>query len=284
MRSFLSTLVGSFAHPAAENPTVAIVQASFEATGVDARYINCDVLPDALGDAVRGAVAQGWRGFNCSLPHKVAVVPLLDELAESAQIIGAVNCVVIRDGRLIGENTDGRGFVEAMRELRDPAGQEVVIFGAGGAARAIAVELALGGASRITIVNRDKARGEALAGLVADSTDASSTFVEWVGDFALPASADIVVNATSVGLYPDVHARVAVEQSTFLPRMLVADVITNPPRTRFLGEAEASGCATIDGQGMLANQAAVALQLWTGIDADKDAMRRELRSLFPGEN
>src|SRR3954453_11642667 len=138
--NFLSLLTGSFATPAAENPTVAMVEAAYAHHGIEARYINCDVAPEALGDAVRGARAMGWVGFNCFLPHKVAVVEHLDGLGESAAVIGAVNCVVRREQRYIGENTDGQGFVEALRTVADPTGASVVIFGAGGAARAVAVE------------------------------------------------------------------------------------------------------------------------------------------------
>ena len=100
---------------------------------LNARYINCEVSPEALGGAVRGALAMGFIGFNCSLPHKVKVIEFLDELAPSASIIGAVNCVVIKDGRLIGENTDGKGFVESLLTVVDPAGRDLVILGAGGA-------------------------------------------------------------------------------------------------------------------------------------------------------
>ena len=168
--SFLSLLTGSFSTPAAENPTVAMVEAAYRDLGLDARYINCDVAPDALGDAVRGARAMGWKGFNCSLPHKVTVIQWLDELAESASLIGAVNCVVERDGRWIGENTDGKGFVASLRTVVDPAGASLVLLGAGGAARAIAVESALAGVASITVVNRDRGarRGARRAGRRAD--------------------------------------------------------------------------------------------------------------------
>src|SRR3979409_188323 len=161
--NFLSLLTGSFAMPAAENPTVAMVEAAYRHHKLDARYINCEVAPDALGDAVRGARAMGWVGFNCSIPHKVAVVEHLDGLADSAAVIGAVNCAVRRDGRLIGENTDGQGFLTALRTVIDPKHKSFVLFGAGGAARAIAVEAALAGAATITIVNRDPGRGSQLA-------------------------------------------------------------------------------------------------------------------------
>ncbi|MFC6672857.1 shikimate dehydrogenase family protein [Marinobacterium aestuariivivens] len=130
--SFLSQLSGSFAQPAAENPTVAMIEAAYRQLGLDWRYINCEVAPEGLADAVRGARAMGWAGFNCSLPHKVAVIEHLDGLGESAQIIGAVNTVVRQGERLIGENTDGRGFVEALRPVFDPAGGRAMLLGAGG--------------------------------------------------------------------------------------------------------------------------------------------------------
>jgi shikimate dehydrogenase len=113
LQSFLSVLTGSFSMPATENPTVAMIEAAYRHHGLDARYINCEVPPADLGDAVRGARAMGWAGFNCSIPHKVAVIEHLDGLAESARLIGAVNCAVRRNGLYIGENTDGQGFVAA---------------------------------------------------------------------------------------------------------------------------------------------------------------------------
>src|SRR3954471_18158347 len=139
--NFLHELVGSMSQGAAGNPTVAVMEAAFAHHGLHWRYINMEVTPADLGGAVRGAKAMGFRGFNCSLPHKVAVIPHLDGLGESAGIMGAVNCVVRRGDQLIGENTDGKGFVQSLKDLTDPRGKKVVIFGAGGAARAIGVEL-----------------------------------------------------------------------------------------------------------------------------------------------
>ncbi len=203
MSGFLDLITGSFATPAAENPTVAMVEAAYRHHGLAARYLNCEVAPEALGDAVRGARAMGWVGFNCSIPHKVAVIEHLDGLGASAEVIGAVNCVVARDGRWIGENTDGQGFLEALKTVVDPAGRSLVIFGAGGAARAIAVEAALAGAASITVVNRGRERGEELADLLIARTSSAASFVPWEGDYAVPEGTDIVVNATSIGLFPD---------------------------------------------------------------------------------
>ena len=171
MTSFLSGLTGSFSQSAAENPTVAIMEAGYAARNLDVRYINCEVPPEKLSDAVSGAIAMGWLGFNCSLPHKETILQHLDELAPSAKLIGAVNTVVITEGRLVGENTDGQGFLEALKKIGDPQGARTVIFGAGGAARAIAIELALAGAQKITIVNRSLERGEKLAQHVDSQTE-----------------------------------------------------------------------------------------------------------------
>jgi shikimate dehydrogenase len=277
---FLSALTGSFAMPAAENPTVAMVEVAYRHHGLDARYLNCEVSPAALGDAVRGARAMGWVGFNCSLPHKVAVVEHLDGLADSAAVIGAVNCVVRRDGRFIGENTDGQGFLTALRTVADPAGKSLVVFGAGGAARAIAVESALAGATTITIVNRDETRGAELVALLNERTPAHAELVVWDGAYSVPDGIDIVVNATSVGLFPDLDARLALELDSLQPEMVVADVIPNPPRTRLIRDAETRGCTVLDGLGMLVNQGAIGIKHWTGVDPDPAVMRAKLEELF----
>ena len=278
--NFLSILTGCFATPVSENPTVAMVEAAYRHHGIDARYINCDVPPELLGEAVRGAWAMGWVGFNCSLPHKVAVIEHLDGLGKSAEMMGAVNCVVRRDGKFIGENTDGKGFLESLREVVDPKGKRVVMFGAGGAARAIAVELALAGAKAIVVVNRSAGRGETLVELINDKTLASADLVAWDRPYAVTEDTDIVVNATSIGLYPNVDATPDVLRETLRPGMVVADVIPNPPRTRLLRDAEARGCAVLDGLGMLTNQGVLGIKYWTGVDADPSVMRAALEEIF----
>jgi shikimate dehydrogenase len=281
-RSFLSLLTGSFATPAAENPTVAMIEAAYRHHGLDARYVNCDVAPDDLGDAVRGARAMGWAGFNCSIPHKVAVIEHLDGLGESAEVIGAVNCVVRRDDRWIGENTDGQGFLASLLEVADPAGTSLVLFGAGGAARAIAVECALAGVASITVVNRDPERGRELVTLLAQRTSARAELVVWDATHRVPEDTDIVVNATSIGLFPDVDARLDLDPSSLDPGMVVADVIPNPPRTPLLRDAEARGATILDGMGMLVNQGVISIRHWTGVDADPAVMRSTVEGLFGG--
>ena len=276
MTSFLSALTGSFSQSAANNPTVSIMEAGYAAADMDVRYINCEVAPDQLGDAVAGAIAMGWLGFNCSLPHKEAILDHLDAVGESARLIGAVNTVVIRDGQLTGENTDGKGFVEALRAERDPRGSHAVIYGAGGAARAIAVELALAGAARITIVNRTVDRARALAEHVDAQTQATCSFSPWTENHRIPEDSDLVINATSIGFFPQDDQTLDVDVSTFPRGAVVADVVPNPPMTQWLQAAKDAGCVPLTGVGMLVNQAQVNAQLWTGETLDAAVMHSAL--------
>ena len=275
--NFLHELVGSMSQGAAGNPTVAMIEAAFAHHGLHWRYINMEVTPADLSAAVRGAKAMGFRGFNCSLPHKVTVIPHLDGLGESAAVMGAVNCVVRRGEKLIGENTDGKGFLKSLETEIDPKGKSVVLFGAGGAARAIAVELGLAGTKRITIVNRSKLRGAELVALLRDKLKLDAELVVWSGDYAAPVGTDIVINGTSIGLYAP-KARLALDLSSMKPGMVVADVVFSPVRTRFLDDAAARGCRAIDGLGMLVNQGIVGVQYWTGITPDAAVMRKALEA------
>ncbi|GAA4412815.1 shikimate dehydrogenase [Fodinibacter luteus] len=270
--TFLGVHTGSFSTPAVGNPTVAMVEAAYRHHGLDARYLNCDVAPGSLGDAVAGARAMGWAGFNCSLPHKVAVIDHLDLLAESAEVIGAVNTVVATDGDLVGHNTDGQGFVESLRTVVDPTGLEVVVLGAGGAARAVAVETALAGAASVTVVNRNARRGEELARVVTAGTAVPATFVAWDRTYAVPDTTDVLVNATSVG-FGDGDALVDVDLDSLGDGLVVADVVVSPPRTALLRAAAARGAVTLDGLGMLVGQGALAVRHWTGVEPDRDVMR-----------
>lgn len=278
--NFLSRLTGSFAMPAAENPTVAMVEAAYRHHGLDIRYINCEVAPERLGDAVKGARAMGWIGFNCSIPHKVSVIDHLDELGESAAVMGAVNCAVRRGDRFIGENTDGKGFLQSLRTVTDPKDKTVVMFGAGGAARAIGVELAFAGAKRIIVVNRSEARGRGLVNLLNSKTSIAAELVSTAKAYQLPEEAQILVNATSIGLYPDIEGRINLDVASLRPGLVVADVITNPPRSPLIRDAEARGCVTLDGLGMVVNQGVIGIKYWTGADVDAAVMRQTLERLL----
>ena len=276
---FRSELVGSFSEGSNGNPTVAMIEAAFAHHGLNWRYINCEVPPEKLADAVNGARAMGWRGFNCSIPHKVTVIEHLDGLGESAEIMGAVNCAVNRDGKFIGENTDGKGFLKSLLEVTNPMGKSVVMFGAGGAARAIGVELALAGASSLTVVNRSILRGEPLVQLLNAKTSTPATLVQWPREYAIPAGTDMVVNATSIGL-GNGNQPLDIDLHALKPGMVVADVIVDPPNTRFLRDAKARGCTLIDGLGMLINQGVIGVKYWTGIDAEPAVMRKKLEEIF----
>ncbi len=283
-RTFLAELTGSFSTSAAQNPTVDIMEAAFADAGLNFRYINCEVPPADLAGAVGGAIAMGWRGFNCSIPHKVAVIEHLDALAPSAEIIGAVNTVIIDRSsgtpRLTGENTDGQGFVASLKPVRDPAGQHVVILGAGGAARAIAVEVALAGALSVTIINRTPERGQAVADLIDTRTPAAGRYLPWTPAVHIPHGTGVLINATSIGFHPNEADTPDVDVSSLTPDMVVADVVVNPPDTNFLKAAAAQGCTTLDGLGMLVNQALINARLWTGQDLSGPVMRGLLEEIF----
>jgi shikimate dehydrogenase len=273
--SFLHELVGSMSQGAAGNPTVAVMEAAFANHGLHWRYVNMEVAPDDLAAAVRGAKAMGFRGFNLSIPHKVAVIPLLDGVGESAGLIGAVNCVVRRGEQFIGENTDGKGFLASLQEVIDPRGKDVVLFGAGGAARAVSMELALAGARKFTVVNRGATRGAELAEAIRTRAGIEAEYVPWAGEYRIAGETQIVINGTSIGLYePETRLPVAVD--SLQPAMVVADVVFSPPRTRFLREAAERRCTVLDGLGMLVNQGAIAIQYWTGVNPDRAVMRRTL--------
>jgi shikimate dehydrogenase len=278
--NFKQELTAAFGQPISENPTQVMVEAAYRHHNLEWRYLTIEVGPNDLEEAVRGAKVMGFQGFNCTIPHKVKVIDYLDGLGESASLMGAVNCVVRKDGKWIGENTDGKGFVSSLKELTDPAGKKVVIFGAGGAARAIGVEVALAGASAITIVNRSTERGEELTYLLDEKLPVDADFVPWDKTFVIPDGTDVLINATSIGLFPDVNARLDLDIESLTSKTVVADVIPNPPETNLVRDAKGKGCKVIDGLGMLVNQGVIGIRHWTGIDPDPNIMRSALEEVF----
>lgn len=274
-----SILIGNFGDPVWENPTEFMMTAVFEHHDMKYRYISTEVSADKLKAAFEGVKAMNYKGFNCTLPHKQAIIPLLDGLGESAEVMGAVNCVVERDGKYIGENTDGKGYIESIKAITDLKDKTIVILGAGGAARAIAVELSLAGVSELIIVNRTEKSGQELVDLLNDQTPSHATFHPLEGEYTIPGGTDIVINATNIGLYPDT-TKVPIKMNSLRENMIVSDVIPNPPRTQFLKDAETEGCKTIDGLGMLVNQGRIAIKLWSGKDVDASVMRKALEDIF----
>lgn len=275
----LQEFVCCLGQPVAGNPTQYMMEKAFAAAGLDWRYLTCEVPPEKLADAMRGLRALGFKGANFTIPHKVAVIQYLDSLSPAAELMGAVNCMNRVDDKLIGENTDGKGFYQSLREACDPAGLSLVILGAGGAARAIAVELALAGAGEIIIVNRAADRGQALVDLLRQRTSVKAEFGPLAGDYAIPDTAAIFINATSIGL-GDGDARVPIAPDSLRPDLIVADVVFNPPQTWLIRTAADRGCRTLDGLGMLVNQAVISFRIWTSIDPDSAVMRDALEEFL----
>ncbi|MCG8586504.1 MAG: shikimate dehydrogenase [Pirellulales bacterium] len=270
--SSLQEVVCIIGQPVAGNPAQYVMEKAFEAAGLDWRYLTFDVSPEDLGDAIRGMRAMGFRGANVTLPHKAEVIPLLDRLSEGAESIGAVNCIIREDGELVGENIDGKAFVESIAEAIDPKGKHFAILGAGGAARAIAVELALAGAGKFTIANRTEDAGRALVEHVREKLGVPAISVPWQGDYEVPEDVDILINATTIGM-GDANARVPVAWKSVRPELVAADIVYSPPDTRFLSEAQAAGLETIDGLGMLVRRAVICFQRWTGLEPDVALIR-----------
>ena len=276
--NYKAELVGVFGQPVAENPTVVMQEAAFRQLNLNWRYLTIDVRQSDLADAMQGLRAFNMRGINLTIPHKVSVLPYLDEISSAAKLMGAVNTVINSNNRLLGENTDGKGFLRSLVEDAgvNPSGKRVVLIGAGGAARAIAVELALAGASEITVLNRTAWRGQDLVALLNTKTGVTADFVLWDSDYFVPADCDVLVNATSIGLSPYINAKPGLVYSSLLDSMVVCDVIPNPPNTLFLKEAQQRGARTLDGLGMLVYQGAIGFKLWTGLEAPITVMRAAL--------
>lgn len=279
-KCYRKELIGLFGCPVDENPTVVTIEAAFHALGLNYRYNPLLVYPEDLEDAVKGLRAFHMKGTHITIPHKVNIIKYLDGISENAALIGAVNTVYERDGKLLGENTDGKGFLISLQEgnveLKD---KNAYILGAGGAARAIAVELAVAGAKKITIANRSRERGQELVDLINQKTEAQAELILWDHTLEIPEDTDILVNATSIGLYPDT-SRPDIRYDMLLSKMVVCDVISNPLHTGFTDAAEQAGCRVFGGFDMLVNQGAISFKLWTGMDAPVDVMKQALRAEF----
>ncbi len=280
-KNYRAELTGVFGDPVDDNPTGAVEEAGFQAAGLNYRYLTIRIRDGELKQAMDAVRALHMKGINLTMPHKVKVLPYLDELSSAASIIGAVNTVIQREGRLFGENTDGKGFLKALMDNHaSPKGKNITILGAGGAARAIAVECALAGASHITVVNRSEARGRELAALIQEKTSADAAYLSWTPNFRIPGDTQLLIQATNIGLAPDVTGRPDLDYTGIRPDMVASDVVFNPPETPFLKEAAARGAKTINGLGMLVNQAALNFTLWTDTEAPYEVMYQALQAEF----
>lgn len=280
-KNYRSELVGAFGCPIDENPTGVMEEAAFKAAGLDYRYLTIRVEKEDIETAMKAVRALNMRGINLTIPHKVSAIPYVDELSREAQIIGAINIVVNNNGVLWGDNTDGKGFLKSLTDRGiSVEGKRIAILGAGGAARAIGVVCALNGAAHIDIINGSVERGSGLVRLLKEKTQVDAQLISWKGTADIPADTDILINATSVGLYPDVDKKPDINYDQIQSDMVVCDVIFNDPNSLFLREAAGRGAVTVNGLGMLANQGALNFTLWTGQDAPVDVMVETLRKEF----
>jgi shikimate dehydrogenase len=273
-------LIGLLGSPVAHSKSPAIHNAAFAATGVNAAYLAFEVAPEKLAAAAAGLVALGAAGWNVTMPHKTAMAALCEELSPAARIVGAVNTVVVQDGRMTGHITDGSGFTAALTDRGfNPAGKQVALFGAGGAARASAVQLALDGAAQLAIFNRTVAKARMLAETIAAETGCAARAYALDDVEALRAAvteADLVINGTKLGMAPYPETCVLPDARWLARRPVVADFVYNPVQTRLLAMAAAAGCPTLDGLAMLLWQGAQAFALWTGRPMPVAAVRAQV--------
>jgi shikimate dehydrogenase len=277
-------ICGIFGCPVEHTFSPAIHNAAFAAAGLDYAYVPFRVEPHSLAAAVEALRALGMVGVNVTIPHKETVLPLLDELSEEAKLIGAVNTIVNRSGRLYGDNTDGKGYLHALREAGfDPAGKTVLFLGAGGAARAVAMQLALAGVKKINFANRTGRRAVELAHSVAEAAGIQAETTPWPDQVGskLPArvlaESDLVVQATPLGMSPNIDEAVPLPFEVFRQGQVASDLIYNPVETLFLKKAGQAGADTVNGMGMLLHQGTLAFELWTGAVAPLEVMRAALK-------
>ena len=274
----LGGLLGS---PVSHSLSPAMHNASFQALGIDFVYLAFDVGPEHLAETVKVLRELNTYGFNLTMPDKKQVIGSLDELSKAARMIGAVNTVVNRDGRLVGYNTDGIGYVESIRENGiEVRGREVTLLGAGGAASAAAVQMALEGVKKLHIANRRSGSWSAAERLVetisretaceADLTDLEDT--EALAEKI--AASSLLTNATSVGMAPDTEVSPVKDLSVLHSGLTVSDVIYNPRETKLMRDAREQGCRAYNGMYMLLHQGAAAFRLWTGKEMPVGEIRK----------
>ena len=261
--------LGIIGHPIGHSISPVFQQVALDAIGFDGVYEAWDVAPDGVGEFVAGLRAPGTLGINVTVPHKEAVIPFLDEVDDWASTAGAVNTIVNRDGRLTGHNTDGIGFLRALREGADfdPRGRDVLVLGAGGSARGVVYALARAGIAQLFIANRTLERAERLVYLAIDSGVAAEA-MELSDAPGATREVALIVNCTSMGMVhgPDENGS-PLSAADIPSTVLVNDLVYNPPETPLLREAARAGAATLGGIQMLVYQGAASFEMWTGHDA-----------------
>lgn len=273
-----TSLVGLIGWPVAHSLSPSMHNAAFAELGLDWAYVPLPVRPDDVEQALKGLAALSFVGANVTVPHKQAVMRYMDELSDSARITGAVNTIHFQNGKFSGYNTDAIGFLNSLKEANcDPQGMRVAVLGAGGAARAVVFALARAGADSIIVLNRTAERGAFLVGdLAAAFPNSSLTFEALTSESlaVLDSTVDLVINSTSVGMYPNVEASPWPADVPMPANVIFCDLVYNPLETVFLARAHAAGATTVDGLGMLVHQGAYAFEKWTGQSAPVDVMRQ----------
>ncbi|MGR8981566.1 MAG: shikimate dehydrogenase family protein [Gammaproteobacteria bacterium] len=257
-------------HPVAENPIDRMFDAVYAHYGLHWQFWKCDVTSeDKIAAAIAGIKALGFAGACITVPYKVVSIPHLDEVDDDVRAIGAANYMTIKDGRLIGHNNDGKGVVKAIQKVTTIKGKRIVMLGAGGAGRAMAVELAWAGASRLTLITRRESQGTEVAHTVTRASGVPAEWVQWTGEVMVPEGTQILMNATHLGAAPEQES-VPINWETVSRDITVVDVITNPRITPFLKAARDKGCPIVDGVEMLVELAMQIFEEWTGIKPDED--------------
>jgi shikimate dehydrogenase len=267
-------MTGMLGHPVAENPIDRMFDAVYAHYGLTWQFWKNDIASEAdLALAVKALVPLGYAGMCITVPWKVAVIPLLDRVDDDVRAIGAANYMTIEQGRLIGHNNDGKGVVKAIEKITPLKGKRVVMLGAGGAGRAMAVELAWAGAAHLTLVTRRQEQGEEVAATVIRASGVPAVWQAWQGEVSVTAGTTLLMNATHLGCAPELEP-VPVRWETVDPSCTVVDVITNPRITPFLATARERGCSVVDGVEMLVQLAMQIFQRWTGIAPDETVFQR----------
>ena len=272
--------LGIFGWPVAHSKSPQMHESAARAIGIELRYERFEVTPDDLADEVRRQHEAGIDGYNLTVPHKEAIMELLDEVVPAARAIGAVNTVVRADGRYVGHNTDAPGLVRSLQEAGVPVDEaRVVVLGAGGAARAAVVGLSDAGAAEITVLSRRPEQSEALASSLVDHVESSLEGAALSEASWYFETATLVVQATSATLGSNARAQ---EFATALPidalpaDAAVVDMVYQPLETTVLVRAEERGLSVVNGLGMLLHQGAIAFEMWTGFEPPIDVMRSAL--------
>jgi shikimate dehydrogenase len=267
-------MTGMLGHPVAENPIDRMFDAVYAHYGLPWQFWKNDIASEAdLALAVKALAPLGYRGMGITVPYKVAVMPLLDAVDDDVRAIGAANYLTIEQGRLIGHNNDGKGVVKAIEKVAPLTGQRVVMLGAGGAGRAMAVEMAWAGAAHLTLVTRQQEQGEEVAATVTRASGVPAVWQPWQGEVVVPEGTTLLMNATHLGCAPQLEP-VPVRWETVDPACVVVDVITNPRITPFLSTALERGCPIVDGVEMLVQLAMQIFQRWTGLSPDEQVFQR----------